>query len=90
MSDLKGKRGTVLKVTTTTDTTPDGAAITIVDPNGTTKVDAQAMSGSGTSWSYIWQSDEADAAGKYIITIRAALGSYIALKQDFFVLLVHA
>jgi hypothetical protein len=76
------KIGTVVQITTTLSTAPDtGCTITITDDQGTEKVTDAAMSGSGTSYSYVYQSSTSDEPGKYIITIKATHGSYVALSQ---------
>lgn len=77
--------GTVVKITSTFSEAPDSAAVTVVDPAGTTKVDAAAMtSESATVYSYVWQSAVTDPEGMYTAIVKATSGAYYPLSEGRF------
>ena len=79
--------GTCVKVTVTFSAAPDSAVISIIDPGGTTKVDAVAMTEETTTvYSYVYQSNMSDDDGTYVARIAATSGSYTPRAEGAFIL----
>lgn len=82
--------GTTVKISSTTDVDgsgADSATITIVDPDGTTEVDGEAMTDAGSGvFTYLYQSAVSDVAGTYTATITAVSSTYNAVSKVTFVL----
>jgi hypothetical protein len=67
---------------------PDTVKITIEDPVETVKVDDATMTESTPIiYSYIYQSDEDDEEGDYVVTITATKGDYSSVVKTVFTLI---
>lgn len=61
------------------------ATIKIVDPSSTTKINDVAMTKeSNQVYSYVYQSNENDEEGKYIVTIKVTSSGYTSVRQHYF------
>ncbi len=68
--------------------TATSAKITIKDPSLVIKVNQGDMTkNADKAYSYIYQSDDNDIDGTYILTIEVVYGGYTTVSQDTFVLL---
>ena len=92
MPDREAKKkfmlGTAIKISTViSQNTASSAIISIKDPNETAQVsDANMTKEANKIYSYIYQSDEDDLDGDYIITIEITYGAYTSVIQDYFTL----
>lgn len=86
-TELKYCLGTAIKITTMLENiaTADSAKITIENPSGVNVVDSADMTQeSDYVYYYIYQTNEDDPEGTYIITIDITQGSYTSRKQITF------
>ncbi len=74
---------------------PDSVTVTITDPEGTVRVDAETMSKgaseysqakdeTATEYSYLFQSSDAMPSGYYDIECEATSGTYVSIKKKRF------
>lgn len=76
--------GTVVKITSTTSIAADSVTISIWDTDNTLKVDEASMTGSSTTWTYIYQSSLTDDYGVYKVRVSAVSGAYTARSNSGF------
>ena len=88
MAIKKFRLGTAVKITTVLSVnTADTAKITIDDPTEAVMVNNVDMTKEADKiYSYVYQSDEDDDEGDYVITIKVTQDSYESVVQDKFTL----